>query len=120
MSGTVYDYFLRACSRSVEALDGVQGERISDDNQNIAIFWIEVREGRVAAARYRATTCTTLIGVCERLSELVEGLELSEVLALTGERIFELHPEIPEAKRRSAKVALAALQSAAGSALTPA
>jgi NifU-like protein involved in Fe-S cluster formation len=106
---TIYDYFERACRRSLEP---VAGEPARDDEGNCAIFSVAVTAGRITTANYRCTTCTTLVALCEHLSELVIGLNPPAALTMKPETLLVLHPEIPEAKRATAALALKALQSA--------
>ena len=112
MPSTIYDYFERACRRSLDDVGGVAGETVRDEDANCAAFRIELRAGRIAEVSYRCTSCTTLIALCEHLSELVTGLDARAVLDMQPETLLELHPEIPEAKRPAAALALKALQCA--------
>ena len=109
---TTYEYFERACRRAHEPLRGRAGEQITGDDGNCAVFWIEARDGRITGAQYKCTTCSTLIALCEHLSELVIGLEPAAVLDMTEEQIIALHAGIPEAKLRTVALALGALKSA--------
>ena len=97
---------------------GVPGEQISDGAGNRAVFWLETENGRIRGADYRATTCTTLVGVCEHLCDLMRDLDVAAVAALTCAQVLALHPEIPSSKHPSIALAVAALQSAARRALT--
>ena len=112
MPSTIYDYFERACRRSLEPLPGDTREPVRDEDGNCALFAVELKAGRIAAAAYRCTTCTTLVALCEHLSELVIGLEPRAVADLRPETLLALHMDIPEAKRPTAALALQALKSA--------
>lgn len=107
---TIYDYFERAYRRRV--LEPIAGEGVRDAEGNCAIFSVGVTGGRITAVNYRCTTCTTLVALCERLSELVTGLDAAAVLTMQPEALLVLHPEIPESKHATAALALKALQSA--------
>jgi NifU-like protein involved in Fe-S cluster formation len=106
---TLYDYFGRACRRTLEP---VAGEPVRDEDGNSAAFSVAMADGRVTHVSYRCTSCATLIALCEHLSELATGLDAVSVLNLQPEALVMLHPEIPEAKRPAAALAVEALQSA--------
>jgi hypothetical protein len=106
---TIYDYFERAYRRSLEP---VAGEPVRDEDGNCVLFSVDLNAGRIAAVRYRCTTCTTLVALCEHLSDLAAGLDIAAVLSMQPETLLVLHPEIPEAKRPTAAFALTALQTA--------
>jgi NifU-like protein involved in Fe-S cluster formation len=106
---TIYDYFERACRRSLEP---VAGEPIIADDGNCAVFSVGITAGRVTAVSYKCTSCTTLIALCEHLAEFVIGLDTDAVLEMQPETLLELHPDIPQAKRPTSALALRALQSA--------
>jgi hypothetical protein len=115
LPGTIYDYFVRACRREIvppSAL-GVGGSTVQGEDGNRARFWISAESGRIQSVQYGATSCTTLLGLCEHIVELVTGQELSAASGLTAERLLALHPEIPPEKQEASRTAVRAFHSAA-------
>jgi hypothetical protein len=96
----------------VEPLRGVSGAPVSDVDGNRAVFSVVFVSGRIAAVDFRCTTCTTLVALCEHLAELVIGLDAQAALGIQADTLLALHPDIPDARRPGAALALAALKSA--------
>jgi hypothetical protein len=61
---------------------------------------------------YRATTCVTLVALCEQVAELAAGKRLDEATAISPDALLDLHPEIPESRRDRAKLVIQAFRSA--------
>jgi hypothetical protein len=117
LPGTIYDYFVRACRREIvpPCELGAGGATVQGADENRARFWISIGAGRIESVHYGATSCTTLLGLCEQIVELVVGQELAAASGITAERLLELHPEIPPEKQEAARTAVRAFHSAARS-----
>jgi NifU-like protein involved in Fe-S cluster formation len=110
---TVQDYFERALRRAADPPSGIPGEPCFDRDGATAQFWISAdASGRIAAARYRCTTCMTLVALCEHLAELVEGKTVGAARSRTAERLLSLHREVPPVRQSRASLAISAMQSA--------
>jgi len=107
-SDTLHVYFERALLRTPAALP-LHTAWIRDEDGCVAVFRVRFRFGRVAEVDYRATTCATLLGLCEHLSELLPGMTESEVLSFSAGNLLSLHPEIPPGRRVRAELAIRAL-----------
>lgn len=111
---TLTDFFERACRRERGTPFGMPGEPHLDPDGNSALFWLSLgKDRRIATVQYRCTTCFTLVALCEHLAELVRGVSPEAAAGWTPERLLSLHPEIPVYRRDRAKLAVAAMQSAA-------
>jgi hypothetical protein len=80
-------------------------------------LWVE--GGRVAAARFRATTCATLLALADAACEWAEGRPVAEVAAVAPPVLLELLPHVPEGRRDRASLVAAALRAAASRASRP-
>ena len=110
---TVYDYFQRACRRNDAGFRGIAGETCLDSDGNSAVFALELGSGgRIEGARYRCTTCVTLVALCERIAEELTGSTVEAASWWTAERLLSLHPEIPAIRQDRAMLAVKAVESA--------
>jgi hypothetical protein len=110
---TVYEYFQRACTRRPEQFRGIAGEKCTDAYGNSVVFALEpASSDRIATARYRCTTCFTLVALCERLAEELTSSSLADARLWTAERLLSLHPEVPAVRHDRAMLAVTAVQSA--------
>jgi hypothetical protein len=116
LPGTIYDYFVRACRRPIapESDRGIAGDPVEDSGGYYARFWIDAPAGRIQVVHYAATSCTTLLAVCEHIAELAAGADLTEISTVSVERLLGLHPDIPAEKRDSVPLAVKAFHAAAG------
>jgi len=74
-------------------------------------LWVE--GGTVAAARFRATTCATLLALADAACEWAEGRPVAEVAAVAPPVLLALLPDVPEGRRDRASLVAAALRAAA-------
>lgn len=110
---TVYEYFQRACTRRPEQFRGIAGEKCTDTDGNSAVFALEpASSDRIQTARYRCTTCVTLVALCERLADELTGSSLADASSWSAERLLALHPEVPAVRHDRAILAVKAVQSA--------
>jgi len=117
MGGTIHDYFRRALWKPGFAAPAGPAAPLSLRDGNCAAFRLVIAGGRVASARYRCTSCVTLVALCEHLAEVVTGMPLEEAERLRPEHLLGLHPEIPDAKRDRAVLAVQAMRAALTAAL---
>ena len=110
MAATVYDYFQQALRRPSGT--AVAGPTVRDAEDNLAAFHVTREDGRIAATAFRATTCVTLLALCEHLCHLASGLTITEAAAIDAGRLLAIHPEIPPARRNRAELAVRAFQQA--------
>ncbi|HBY63799.1 MAG TPA: hypothetical protein DEH78_28575 [Solibacterales bacterium] len=106
---TVYELFQRALLREAPPPPAIT---VEDEARYRAGFTVTVREGRVIRAEYRATTCVTLVALCEELSHMVLGMDREAARAVTSESLLALHPEIPLERLARAALAVRAFQAA--------
>ena len=109
----VHDYFQRSCQRGMEPLTGLPGEQCSDSDGNSARFWLATDGGRIVQARFKCTTCCTLVGLCEHAAELLAGMTVTDAEKCSARRLLVLHPEIPEMRHDRATLVADAIRSAA-------
>ncbi|MEO8660712.1 MAG: hypothetical protein ABI693_19740 [Bryobacteraceae bacterium] len=110
MAATVYDYFQQALRRPPSTV--VAGPTVRDAEDNLAVFHVTLKNGRIAGATFRATTCVTLLALCEHLCQIAPGLTTAEAEALNSTSLLALHPEIPPARRNRAELAVRAFHQA--------
>jgi NifU-like protein involved in Fe-S cluster formation len=109
---TVAELFERGYRRIREIPLPVQGEAISDAEGNAARFSIEIADGKLVDARFRASACTTLIAYCEAIAELLPGFAPDVAGALTPKELVDSLPGVPALKQDRAVLAIAAFRSA--------
>jgi len=110
---TVYDYF-QAALRQAPAPDApCVVER--DDEGNCVTFLLDLRGGCIERARFRSTTCVTLLALCEHLRQVISGATIDAAARLTAADLLCWHPEIPEARRGRAELAVRAVRTAISS-----
>jgi nitrogen fixation NifU-like protein len=106
---TVMDHVLRP--RNVgrfEAADGmgvVENETCGD----MVEISIQVRDGRIAAARFRVFGCGAAIASSSLTTELVQGWTLEQAAALTPEQVTAALDGLPARKMACSVLAPAAL-----------
>ena len=110
MAATVYDYFQQALRRPSSGV--AAGPMVRDAEDNLAVFHVTHKDGRIAGATFRATTCVTLLALCEHLCHLAEGLTIKDAEAVDAGRLLALHPEIPPARHNRAELAVRAFHQA--------
>lgn len=109
---TVAELFERGYRRNRETPLSVEGEAVVGAESNSARFSIEVAEGKLIDARFRASSCTTLIAYCEAIAELLPGFSLEIAGALTPKELVDTLPGVPPLKQDRAVLAIAAFRAA--------
>jgi hypothetical protein len=110
---SVYDYFSSAIRQPVPDPIGRSGDTVRSEDGTTAVFFIEFVGERVGIVNYRCSTCVTLVGFCEHLSEMIKGWTASEVIAFTAADLLVLHREVPPERHHRAHLAVEAMHSAA-------
>ena len=73
---------------------------------------LRITDGRIEAARFLAYGCPPTLACGSALAEMIEGMSLKEVRALTKEQIVNAVGGLPSRKHHAASLALETLQSA--------
>ncbi len=96
--------------------DGV-GEGEYEGCMDLARFYLRVREGRVAEARFQAYGCGPTLAACSAGTEVAMGTKLEELAQIPEARIEDAVGGLPAERRHAAVVVTLALQAAARDAL---
>jgi hypothetical protein len=110
----VHYYFQQAMRRQlgVTMPGALRGPLVHGAEGLCAGFRVRIENGRIVKVDYRSTTCTTLVALCEHLSEAATGLERGEAARLSAAWLLEQHPEVAPERQDRAALAAAALQAA--------
>ncbi len=73
---------------------------------------LRVEDTRIADARFRAKGCVPTIAWASRLTEIIRGAALGDVLAIHRESLIESLGGLPEASHHAAQLSLDALRAA--------
>ena len=73
---------------------------------------LRIRGGRIDAARFLAYGCPPTLACGSALAELIEGMAVEEVRAMTRDRIVNAVGGLPTRKHHAAALAIETLQSA--------
>ena len=84
---------------------------------DLARFFLRVREGRVAEARFQTYGCGPTIAAASAASELVTGRAVDDLLRIKAQEIEDALDGLPEDRKHAAEVAAGALRAAALDAL---
>ncbi|MFQ5997926.1 MAG: iron-sulfur cluster assembly scaffold protein [Candidatus Bathyarchaeia archaeon] len=84
-------------------------ENIPDEALKVQ-FMLQLDGNVVSGARFRATTCSTLVACCERLCEVAEGKTIGEALEIQPQEIRDYFGQIPDGKANRADLAVKALR----------
>src|SRR5262245_4255678 len=96
---TVAELFERGYRRNREAPLSVEGETVADAEGNSARFSLKISDGKLEAARFRATACTTLIAYCQATAELLTGFSADMAGQLSAKDLVEALPGVPALKQ---------------------
>ena len=109
---TVTELFERGFRRNRTAPLSIEGARCTDAEGHAAAFSLDIADGKIAAASFRASSCTTLIAYCEYIVQAVAGVRAELAGALTSAALVSAVSGVPPIKRQRAVLALAAFRSA--------
>ena len=91
--------------------DGV-GEDVYEGCGDLARFYLRVRAGRVAEARFQTYGCGPTIAAASAASELVGGRVVEDLVNLKAEGIERMLEGLPEDRKHAADVVAGALRAA--------
>lgn len=100
----VYDLFHQAL-RHNRREPQTWGPTLQASDGVTASFALELQDGRLSAVSYRATTCITLVALCELLAQQATGLTIAEAQSLDAAWLLQAIPEIPQARQPRAELA---------------
>jgi NifU-like protein involved in Fe-S cluster formation len=92
------------------------GEGEYEQCMDLARFYLRVRDGRVALARFQAYGCGPTLAACRVGTEVAAGAALEELAQIGEDRIGDAVGGLPAERRRAAVVA-PALEAAARDAM---
>jgi NifU-like protein involved in Fe-S cluster formation len=107
---TVAELFERGYRRNRETPLPVQGDAVADADGNSARFSLAISDGKLAATRFQATACTTLIAYCEAIAELLSGFSAEMAGQLSSKDLVDALPGVPAFKQDRAVLAIAAFR----------
>jgi nitrogen fixation NifU-like protein len=109
-STTVMDHFLNP--RNVGDLPDAHGVGMASNPQDgdTVRFAIRVKDGVIEAARFKAQGCVAAIAGSSALTELVQGKELEEALAITKDNLAAALDGLSERKQACSLTCLEALR----------
>lgn len=84
---------------------------------DLARFFLRVRDGRVAEARFQTYGCGPTIAAASAASELVTGRTVDDLLTIKAQEIEDALEGLPEDRKHAADVVAGALRAAALDAL---
>jgi NifU-like protein involved in Fe-S cluster formation len=113
---TVGELIERGFRRNRDAPLPIEGGACADADGNTARFSVEVADGRIVAAGFRASSCATLIAYCEFIAEVAPGFRLEIARGLTAANLVEGLPGVPALKHERAVLAVAAFRAAVAAA----
>jgi nitrogen fixation NifU-like protein len=116
-SDTLIDHFRNPRNAGLmREPDGV-GEGEFVQCMDLARFYIRVRDGRVAEARFQAYGCGPTLAACSAGTEVAAGTALEELAAVTEAQIEAAVGGLPPERKHAAEVVALALRAAARDAM---
>jgi nitrogen fixation protein NifU and related proteins len=116
-SATLLDHFLNPRNAGLMREPDGEGSEEYEGCGDLARFFLRVRDGRVAEARFQTYGCGPTIAAASAASERVTGRTVEELLNLKAQEIEDAVDGLPEDKRHAADVVAGALRAAALDAL---
>jgi nitrogen fixation NifU-like protein len=86
--------------------------RLTNDCEETLEIWIEVLSDRVVRAGFWSRACINVLACGSVAAGLAEGCKISELKAITAERIFQAVEGLPEHEAHCADFAARALRAA--------
>jgi hypothetical protein len=108
----VYEYFQRALRYHHHRCLIAPEQLVRWCDGNVAGFKLATEGGFIRRAAYRSTTCATLVGLCEHLSEMLPGMQLECARGIEAGELLRFHPEIPARRHDRAELCIHALRAA--------
>jgi NifU-like protein involved in Fe-S cluster formation len=112
-SPTLVDHFLNPRNAGLmQDPDGV-GEEEYAGCGDLTRFFLRVRQGRVAEARFQTYGCGPTIAAASLASELATGRLVEDLIAIKAHEIEDALGGLPEDRKHAAEVAAGAVRAAA-------
>jgi NifU-like protein involved in Fe-S cluster formation len=108
----VSDLFDRGYRRNRLDPFTLEGAELRDTNNLAARFSLDLANGTIKGARFRVSTCITLIAYCELIVELTAGKTVREAAAFSEAELVAALPDVPALKRDRAPLAINAFRAA--------
>ena len=116
-SETLVEHFLKPRNAGLmRNADGTGSEEYADCG-DLARFYLRVREGRLAEARFQAYGCGPTIAAASVATELVAGRTVEDLTLLKAQEIEDALDGLPDDRKHAAEVAAGAMRAAALDAL---
>ena len=114
----VSDLFDRGYRRNRLPPLAIEGAELRDSNDLSARFSFDLERGAIKGARFRVSTCITLIAYCELIVELTAGKNAREAATLEERELIAALPDVHAMKRDRAVLAINALRAALAAAFS--
>lgn len=112
-NGSLKDLFEAALQRPRPRDFGNRAGRAADETQRLLVeIVLDIQDGVVSQAEFRATTCATLLAYCELLVRMVRGQRTLEALRIRAEDLVDRVRGVPPYRQSRASLAVAALRAA--------
>ena len=112
-SETLVEHFLNPRNAGLmRNADGTGSEEYADCG-DLARFYLRVREGRLAEARFQAYGCGPTIAAASVATELVAGRTVEDLTLLKAQEIEDALDGLPDDRKHAAEVAAGAMRAAA-------
>jgi nitrogen fixation NifU-like protein len=116
-SATLVDHFLNPRNAGLmREADGCGSDEYEGCG-DLTRFYLRVREGRLAEARFQAYGCGPTIAAASVATELAAGRALEDLTLLKAQDIEDALDGLPEDRKHAAEVAAGAMRAAALDAL---
>ncbi|HEY3100084.1 MAG TPA: iron-sulfur cluster assembly scaffold protein [Methylomirabilota bacterium] len=116
-SATLVEHFLNPRNAGLMRNPDGTGSDEYDGCGDLTRFYLRVREGRLAEARFQAYGCGPTIAAASVATELVAGRTVEDLTLLKAQEIEDALDGLPDDRKHAAEVAAGALRAAALDAL---
>jgi nitrogen fixation protein NifU and related proteins len=112
-SETLVDHFLHPRNAGLMRDPDGAGEDEYPGCGDLTRFFVRVREGRAAEARFQTYGCGPTIAAASAASELATGRRVEDLATLEAEDVEQALGGLPDDRRHAAEVAAGAVRAAA-------
>jgi len=112
-SETLLDHFRAPRNAGMMRNPDAIGESEDPSCGDLARFYLRVRDGTVAEARFQTYGCGPSIAAASLVTELAQGRPVEELTAFTAEAVERALGGLPEERRHAATLVVDALRAAA-------
>ena len=116
-SATLLDHFLNPRNAGLMREPDGEGSEEYEGCGDLARFFLRVRAGRVAEARFQTYGCGPTIAAASAASERVTGRTVASLLDLKPQEVEDAVDGLPDDRKHAADVVAGALRAAALDAL---